>query len=319
LENVDVYAYGVIASSTLHLLSQPFPQSDGYAEIDRTYAMTGGEALNSSIVLSRLGLQVLLDGNWIGDTAKGKSLLETIQSYKIDTRRLRVKQGYSGVREIVFSDGQSRTIFGNYIDLLSTQRKWNTPRKVDLARAKIACVDPPFRDESLMVGRYAIELEIPFVTIDCPYDHELSIGAATVIVSGEFRNREYPQAKLVDLFSEYQQRAGGLVVFTAGSEDIMYGRKGEPIKRFKPYSVKVKDSTGAGDSFRAGVIYGILNKWSDAAIVQYASAVAGMVCASFPGVLHSPTCATVTRFIRAQNKAKRKKEEDPHSIIPYNT
>jgi sugar/nucleoside kinase (ribokinase family) len=298
----DVYAYGVVSSSTLHLIRHPFPPPDGYAEITQTYSMTGGEALNSSIVLSRLGLRVLLDGNWIGDTPEGKLLLERIRKYNIDPCRLRVEKGYSGVREIVFSDEQSRTIFGNYIDLLSSTRKWNVPLKDDIARARIACVDPPFRAESVMVGRYSTELGIPFVSIDCPYDQELARTSETVIVSGEFRDREYPRANLLDLFYEYQKLARGLVVFTVGGDDLLYGRNGRSIQRFKPYHVKVIDSAGAGDSFRAGIIYGILEKWEDEDIIRYASALAGMVCASFPGVLNSPAHPEVMDFIRANHK-----------------
>lgn len=72
LKRFDVYAHGVIAACKLHLLRQPFPPPESFAEIRGTYAMTGGEVLNSSIVLSRLGLRVLLDGNWIGDTPEGR-------------------------------------------------------------------------------------------------------------------------------------------------------------------------------------------------------------------------------------------------------
>jgi sugar/nucleoside kinase (ribokinase family) len=298
MKDLDVYAYGVIAASTLHLLRQPFPQPDGYAEIAETHFMTGGEALNSAIVLSRLGLRVQLDGNWIGDTPAGERLLATIRGYGINTQRLRVEQGFAGVREIVFSDEHSRTIFGNYVDLLSTTRKWNIPKKTDLAKAQIVCVDPPFQAESALVGAYAVELGVPFVSIDCPYDQALSSAAAAVIISGEFRNRAYPQAELSELFAEYQQRAQGLVVFTVGDDAILYGRKEASSRRFKPYPVKVIDSAGAGDSFRAGVIYGMLKQWSDDETIRYAAAVAGLVCASFPGVLNSPTHAEVMQFIQ---------------------
>lgn len=300
MKDYDVYAYGVIASSELHLLSMPFPPPDGYAEITQTHFMTGGEALNSAIVLSRLGLSVQLDGNWIGDTPAGAWLLTTIRGDGIDTQRLRVEKGFDGVREIVFSDEHSRTIFGNYVDLLSTVRKWNIPQKADLARAQIVCVDPPFQAESALVGAYALELGVPFVSIDCPYDQELSSAAAAVIISGEFRNRQYPQADLFELLVEYQQRASGLVVFTVGAEAILYGRRDAPSKRFKPFPVEVKDSAGAGDSFRAGIIFGMLKKWSDDQTIQYAAAVAGLVCASFPGVLNSPTHAEVIQFIQEQ-------------------
>ena len=297
MKSFDVYAYGVIASSELHLLSMPFPSPDSYAEIAETHFMTGGEALNSAIVLSRLGLSVQLDGNWIGDTPAGERLLATIRSYGIDTRRLTVQKNFAGVREIVFSDEHTRTIFGNYVDLLSTTRKWNIPHQADLANAHIVCVDPPFQEESARVGAYAVELGIPFVSIDCPYDQPLSTAAAAVILSGEFRNRQYPQADLNTLFAEYQQRAQGLVVFTVGQDAILYGRRGAPIRRFKPYPVQVIDSAGAGDSFRAGMIYGMLKQWSDDQTIRYAAAVAGLVCATFPGVLNSPTHAEVMRFI----------------------
>jgi sugar/nucleoside kinase (ribokinase family) len=58
------------------------------------------------------------------------------------------------------------------------------------------------------------------------------------------------------------------------------------------------DSAGAGDSFRAGVVYGLLKQWSDDRIVQYASAVAAMACQRFPGVLDSPTHSEVVQFIQ---------------------
>ncbi|NOH02833.1 MAG: carbohydrate kinase family protein [Chloroflexi bacterium] len=298
MKDFDVYAYGVVASSELHLLSMSFPPPDGYAEIAESHFMTGGEALNSAIVLSRLGVSVQLDGNWIGDTPVGERLLKTIRDYGIDTARLRVMKGFPGVREIVFSDEHSRTIFGNYVDLLSTTRKWNPPQKADLAKARIVCVDPPFQAESALVGAYAIELGVPFVSIDCPYDQALSSAAAAVIVSGEFRNRQYPEAELSELFAEYQQRAQGLVVLTVGDDAILYGRRGADRRQLKPYRVKVIDSAGAGDSFRAGVIYGMLQQWSDDQTIQYAAAVAGLVCASFPGVLNSPTHAEVMQFIQ---------------------
>ncbi len=102
--------------------------------------MTGGEALNSAIVLSRLGLSVRLDGNWIGDTPAGQRSAGNHPALRIDAGRLRVEPARL-VREIVFSDEKSRTVFGNYIDLLSTTRKWNVPEKADSAGARIVCVD----------------------------------------------------------------------------------------------------------------------------------------------------------------------------------
>jgi sugar/nucleoside kinase (ribokinase family) len=297
-DNPDVYAYGMISSSTLHILKQPFPAPDGYAELERTYRMTGGEACNSAIVLSRLGVKVLLDGVWLGDTQDGRWLLETLNSFGIHTSPLRHEHGYDGVREIVISDEHSRTIFGNYIQLLNTSRQWNLPRKEHIASAKVACIDPFFGEESQLAGRYATELGIPYITIDCPYDGALAQNAAALIISGEFRDREHPQAGLLSLFAQYQQRAKGLLIFTCGSQEVLFSRKGQEIQHFPAYPVKAIDTAGAGDSFRSGVVYGILHGWNDLDTVRYASALAAMICTRFPGVLDGPTHEEVEAFIK---------------------
>jgi sugar/nucleoside kinase (ribokinase family) len=297
-----VYAYGMISSSTLHILKQPFPVPDGYAELDRTYRMTGGEACNSAIVLSRLGVKVLLDGVWLGDTSDGRWLLETLSSFGIHTTPLRSEPGYDGVREIVISDEHSRTIFGNYIQLFSTTRQWNTPRKEHLASARLACIDPFFGAESQLAGQYAVELRIPYITIDCPADGNLAQNAAALIISGEFRDRTHPQADLLSLFEEFQTRVKGLLIFTCGSQEMLFSRKGQEIQHFPAYQVKAIDTAGAGDAFRSGVIYGMLHSWSDLETVRYASALAAIICTRFPGVLDCPTHEEVLGFIRSQNE-----------------
>jgi sugar/nucleoside kinase (ribokinase family) len=158
---VDVYSYGMIAASTLHLLSQPFPPAEGYAEIRDTLRMTGGEALNSWLVLRRLGLSVRLDGNWIGDDPGGKRLFRCIRQAGIDTKLLRMRRGYAGASEVVFADSIGRTVFGNYIRINLTTRKWNIPRKRDLAGARVASIDPFFRGESVRAAQCAVEMGIP--------------------------------------------------------------------------------------------------------------------------------------------------------------
>ena len=300
-EHLDIYAYGMVSSSTLHILKQPFPAPDGYAELERSYRMTGGEACNSAIVLSRLGAKVLLDGVWLGDTPDGQWLLDTLKGYGIGTAPLKIEPGYDGVREIVISDEHTRTIFGNYVQLLFSNRKWNAPRKDHLARARLACIDPFFGEESRLAGQYATELEIPYVTIDCASDTDLAQNAAALIISGEFRDREHPKADLLTLFSEYQQRVNGLLIFTCGSQEVLFARKGEAVQRFPAFRVKAIDTAGAGDAFRSGVAYGLLQGWNDLDTVRYGSALAAIICTRFPGVLNCPTHQEVEAFFNTES------------------
>jgi sugar/nucleoside kinase (ribokinase family) len=295
----DVYAYGMISASTLHILSMPFPAPDGYSEIRQSLRMTGGEAANSSIVLSRLGVTCKLDGTWIGDNADGQALLEILRGFDLEISRLRVEPGYEGVREIVFSDNETRSIFGNYVALFApgTPARWNMPHREDVASATLACIDPFFGEASELAVRHAIAESIPYVTIDCSHTSQLAQKAIAVIISGEYRQRDCPGADLAELFRAYQESCQGLVIFTGGGEGGLYARSGEPVKRFPSYPVEVIDTAGAGDSFRSGIIYGMLHGWPDEQTVNYASALAALVCASFPGVLNSPTHEQVLELL----------------------
>ena len=59
----------------------------------------------------------------------------------------------------------------------------------------------------------------------------------------------------------------------------------------------MRDTAGAGDSFRAGLIYGMLNGMGDRDAVRYAAAVAALVCSRFPGVIDSPTTGDVEALL----------------------
>ena len=82
----------------------------------------------------------------------------------------------------------------------------------------------------------------------------------------------------------------GLVVLSNGGRPLLYGRKGQPVQRFQPYAVDVIDSAGAGDSFRAGLAYGILQGWSDLETIRYASAL-GAIASGGAAARHPPVPA----------------------------
>ena len=89
----------------------------------------------------------------------------------------------------------------------------------------------------------------------------------------------------------------GLVIITSGEADMIYGRKGQPMKRMKPYAVEVKSTLGAGDTYKAGCVYGLLKEMSDDEIVRFASACSGIAISRFPIQLNPPTLYEVNEMI----------------------
>lgn len=301
-----VYCFGHVSTGHILRLRGRYPAPDGYAEVAATLENHAGEATGSALVLAQLGVSVAIEGNWIGDTPACRRTLEFLRSRGIDVSGLVVKPGYQGVNEIVISDGDTRTVFGRYIDLLFTTPQWEPPSLDRLRAAQLVCVDPAFGETTLLVARTAHAANIPVVTCDTRADSPLAALSSAVVISNEFLLREYPAAVPVgpareQLFSDYLARVPGLVVFTAGSRPAWFARgAGSPRREQPPFQVNVIDSAGAGDSFRGGLIYGLLQGWSDAEAVRFATAVAALICTTAPGCVHPPTLDQVRALLSAQ-------------------
>ena len=80
---------------------------------------------------------------------------------------------------------------------------------------------------------------------------------------------------------------------------MVYGRKGQPMKKMKPFSVEVKSTLGAGDTFKAGCVYGLLNDMSDDEIVRFASACSAIAISRFPLPLNPPTMDEVKELLNS--------------------
>ena len=297
-----VYAYGVVSSSTLYRIRGAFPSPEGYAEIADFRHMIGGEAANSSIVLSRLGVRVKLDGNWLGDDENGERTKALLSGYQIDTSRLPLREGYKGVREVVFAAAGTRTIFGTYGRLLE-QADWNRPQEIDITEAKVVCLDPFFAKPASGVAETAFAANIPVVTVDCKHDDPLLRHCSAVVVAESYIRENYPGHDVEELFRNYQATTGGLTIFTFGDAPVWYARPNETIRFARPYSIDPVDTAGGGDTFRAGIVYGFLKGWSDDKMIDFAAAIAAIVCTRFPGVLNAPTYDEVVDFMRSAKRS----------------
>jgi sugar/nucleoside kinase (ribokinase family) len=293
-----VYLYGMISPSTVYILDESFtfPQPNQYAEIKQSLPSVGGEAVNSAIMLGKFGIKTKLDGIWL-NRSKAEQVLELLKPYSIDVSRLTLKDN-SGTEEIVITDKKSRTIFGNYAKFFSTEQQWNMPDDSDIRHAALISLDPYLKDESRRVAELCVQHQRPYVTIDCEYNDFMAQHAAAVIISHELREKAYSDRSMTEVFDQYQQNCKGLVIFTFGSDELWYARRDQKIKTFQPYKIAPIDTTGAGDSFRAGIIYGLLESWNDEATIEFASAVAACVCLTIPHALNAPGLDGVLRFMK---------------------
>ena len=109
----------------------------------------------------------------------------------------------------------------------------------------------------------------------------------------------YRGKSLEEIYALLVENTDGLVIITSGEKDMIYGRKGQSPKRMKPFSVEVKSTLGAGDTFKAGCVYGLLKGFSDDQIVRFASACSAIAISRFPLPLNPPTMEEVQKLLNS--------------------
>ena len=296
----DAYLFGQILGTHSFLLRGGFLQPDAYSEIDAQYFLPGGETGTACTVLSSLGVNVRMAGTHIG-TKVAPMLKEFYKDKTVDLSPLHYTED-DGVMDYVVIAGLVRSPMGRFQTLFSDgTRWWNIPREEDIAGCRAVAIDPFFREESDKVAEICMKLGIPYVTIDSPHDTYLHQHAAVNVVSGECLHNHYHGADKLEVMKQLQETAEGLVIITSGGGEMLYGRKGEEIKRMKPFDVEVRSTLGAGDTYKAGCVYALLQGMQDEELVRFASACSGIAISRFPLPLNPPTLAEVNALIAKEN------------------
>lgn len=293
----EVYLFGQVLGTHSFLLRDGFLQPDEYSEIAEQYFLPGGETGTAATVLSSLGVSVLMDGTWIG-TEVAPMLKAFYAGKTVDLSSLRFTEE-KGVMDYVVIAGLVRSPMGRFQTLFATgERWWSIPREEDIAGCKAAAVDPYFGEESLRAAELCRQHGVPFVTIDSPHDSALHRLAAVNVVSKECTAEHYAGMTPEAIVEKLQGETDGLTILTQGGGEMLYARKGGPIRRMSPFSVTVRSTLGAGDTFKAGCVYGLLQGMEDEELVRFASACSGIAISRFPLPLNPPTMEEVRELIR---------------------
>ena len=296
-EKVEVYLFGQILGTHSFLLKDGFLEPDEYSEIKDQYFLPGGETGTAATVLDSLGVSVRMDGTWIG-TAVSPMLREFYKDKNVDLSKMHFWEDDPGVMDYVVIAGLVRSPMGRFQTLFSSgKRWWSIPKEEDIVGCKAAAIDPFFGEETMLAADICKKNGIPYVTIDCPHNSDLHRNAAVNVVSKECTSQHYSGMSPEEIMKLMQAETDGLTIITQGGGEMLYARKGEKIHRMKPFTVEVKSTLGAGDTFKAGCTYGLLYGMSDSELVRFASACSAIAISRFPLPLNPPRLEEVEALI----------------------
>lgn len=270
-----------------------YPAFNSKVELIDYSQMAGGEIATAMVGLQRLGSKTFYAGRF-GDDAAGTFGIESLRAEGVDVAFAEVIAGAQTQIAFIVIDEQSgeRTVIWKR-DARLTYSAEEAPLEI-VEQAKVLHITPHDTAACIALARHAKQVGT-IVSIDLdnifPGLEDLLPFIDILITSAELPRRMFRLDNHRDALKAMQARYGSPVIgITLGENGSLLLCGGEFIET-SGFSVPggCKDTTGAGDSFRAGFLHGLINGESIEESARNANAVASLKCRSVGARTALPT------------------------------
>jgi sulfofructose kinase len=274
---VDLVGVGLNATDTLIPL-QTYPASGSKIEYRTASVLPGGQVATTVVACQHWGMRTRYVGK-LGDDDAARLHHDAFARAGVETQLITVSGGASPQSLILVDAAGERTVLCRRDDRLILQpddlrREW-------VVNARALHVDGHDTAAAATAARWAHEAGVPVIAdLDETYPgvEELLENIDYLIVSRDFPRLLTGEANLERALRKMQTRYGcRLTAATLGPEGVL-AWDGKAFHRTSAYWVPVVDTTGAGDIFHAGFIYGLLQEWPLDRQLDFACAAAALNC-----------------------------------------
>ena len=297
----DAVGFGLNAVD--HLIVVPeYPAFDSKVRLLEHKQTTGGQTATTMVALKRLGLSTAYAGRF-GSDAEGQFGFESLKSEGVNSDFAEVIPGARNQIAFIIVDAPSgeRTIIWDRDEKLS-YRADEAPIAL-AARGRVLHLDahdPPACARMAHAAR--AEGTVVTADIDNIYDGLPDLLPLVDVLIG---SREFPhrltgisdqRASLVELKARY---GCGIVGLTKGREGATIYCEGQFIES-PSFAVPggCRDTTGSGDAFHGGFLFGLLSGEDVETALQFANAVAALKCRDLGARTALPSKNELTEFLR---------------------
>jgi ribokinase len=275
-----------------------FPEVDTKQEVREWHEQGGGPVATALVTLARLGIPCEFFGV-TGDDPEGKCIRESLLSEGIEIRSVITRSNASSQTAFIAVERGSgtRTIF------------WRRPSGKPLLPEELPAdcldgcdfllLDGLMAEVSLFAARRARELGIP-VMLDAGRVRAGMVAIAEccdyLVASEQFALDLGWDGHAENFLSAVRDLKAPVVTITLGKRGSITFRKDE-ILTVPAFPVDAVDTTGAGDVFHGGYLFGILRGLNLPDTIRFASAVAALKCSSIGGRTGIPGIAEALEFL----------------------
>lgn len=297
----DVAGFGTNAVDFLIRVPE-YPAFNSKVELIDYLQAPGGEIATAMVGLQRLGLRTLYAGRF-GDDAAGTFGIESLTTEGVDTQFAEVIAGALTQIAFIVIDERSgeRTVIWKRDAKLAYSAD-EAPLSI-VENARVLHITPHDAQACIALARRAKEVGT-IVSIDLdntfPGLDDLLPLVDVLITSAEWPSRMFgiddKREALRALRDKYGATVVGITLGESGSlmfcNDTFIETPGFPVPG------GCKDTTGAGDSFRAGLLYGMVSGESIEVSARMANAVAALKCRAIGARTSLPDVAELESLVK---------------------
>ena len=284
-------------------LVDSYPRVDTKKEVLEWQEQGGGPVATALVALSRLGVSCRFYGV-TGDDEAGEKIRRSLAEEGVDLKGLVKRKGGSSQLAFIAIEKSTakRTIFWRR----PTGRALHPDELGEdfLAGSDFLLVDGLMMEASMSAVKRARELNIPSM-LDAgsarPGMLDLAGLCDYVVASEAFAEGLGWGLKPADLLNEFKALRGRILTVTRGGSGSITVVDDRTI-RMPAFTVEAVDTTGAGDVFHAGYIYGLLQGWEIERVLRFSSALAALTCKRVGGRSGAPSLVEVLEFMRAHDE-----------------
>jgi sulfofructose kinase len=274
---LDLVGVGLNATDTLIHVSQ-YPSRGAKVESPFVEVLPGGQVASAVIACQRWGLRTRYIGK-LGDDSAAALHREEFSRAGVEAHISMVATCASQQAFILVDPQGERTVLWRRDEKLTLnpdelQREWITS-------ARALHVDGYDTAAATLAATWAREAGIPVIAdLDDVYRgvEPLLEKVDYLIVSRDFPERLCGEPDLKKSLPLLRKRYGSrLTAATLGTDGVV-AWDGSQFHHARAYRVPVADTTGAGDVFHAGFIYGLLQSWPLLRQLEFACAAAALNC-----------------------------------------
>ncbi len=274
---VDLVGVGLNATDTLIPLSD-YPARGSKVEFRGATVMPGGQTATTVVACQCWGMRTRYVGK-LGDDDAARLHRDAFAHAGVEARLVAVAGAVSPQSLIIVDGGGERTVLCRRDERLVLQPEDLERAWIENARA--LHVDGHDTTAAALAAGWARAAGIPVIAdLDELYPgvEGLIENVDYLIVSRDFPSRLMKENDLEGALRGMQQRFGCKLTAATLGQDGVLAWDGSRFHMRPAYRVPVVDTTGAGDIFHAGFIYGLLQGWALERQLDFACAAAALNC-----------------------------------------